>query len=174
MSLRLGLLTILTLGDAYGYQLRQEFDARSGTSTPTNVGQVYSTLDRLERDELVSKGSADEAGHVHYSLTESGRAAARDWLESAADPELRITLAASLPRVDVVAIIDRQLENVRAHRGAANSSESFARSLRTAALQAQLEAQENWLIQTRNRVGAADHAVGLEQLPGRGRPTRTA
>ena len=55
MSVRLSLLAILDQGPCYGYQLRAEFDRRTGSTWPLNVGQIYNTLERLERDGLVSR-----------------------------------------------------------------------------------------------------------------------
>ncbi len=53
MSVRHALLALLSEGPKYGLQLREEFEARTGEVWPLNVGQVYTTLQRLERDELV-------------------------------------------------------------------------------------------------------------------------
>src|SRR6202012_3215532 len=53
MSVRHALLALLSEGPKYGLQLRQEFVARTGEVWPLNVGQVYTTLQRLERDGLV-------------------------------------------------------------------------------------------------------------------------
>jgi DNA-binding PadR family transcriptional regulator len=61
MSIRHALLALLSEGPKYGLQLRQEFEARTGEVWPLNVGQVYTTLQRLERDGLVeSDDNADE------------------------------------------------------------------------------------------------------------------
>ena len=54
MSVRHALLALLSEGPKYGLQLRQEFEAGTGEVWPLNVGQVYMTLQRLERDELVA------------------------------------------------------------------------------------------------------------------------
>ncbi len=59
MSVRLSLLAILDQGPCYGYQLRTEFDRRTGSTWPVNVGQIYNTLDRLERDKLSRMGEAE-------------------------------------------------------------------------------------------------------------------
>ena len=67
MSVRQSLLAILDQGPCYGYQLRAEFDRRTGSTWPLNVGQIYNTLDRLERDGLVAKGDTDAQGHVYYA-----------------------------------------------------------------------------------------------------------
>ena len=54
MSVRHALLALLSEGPKYGLQLREEFEARTGEVWPLNVGQVYTTLQRLERDGLVA------------------------------------------------------------------------------------------------------------------------
>ena len=83
MSVRQSLLAILDQGPCYGYQLRAEFDRRTGSVWPLNVGQIYNTLERLERDGLVTKSGADAQGHVYWRITDAGSAAVRDWLGSA-------------------------------------------------------------------------------------------
>ena len=60
MSIRHGLLALLAQEPMYGAQLRSEFESRTGGTWPLNVGQVYTTLSRLERDGLVeAAGGAD-------------------------------------------------------------------------------------------------------------------
>ena len=81
MSVRHGLLALLSQGPSYGYQLKVEFERRTGDSWPVNVGQVYNTLDRLERDGLIERGETDGDGHVFYAITDAGAAEARSWLE---------------------------------------------------------------------------------------------
>src|SRR6187431_415146 len=80
MSVRHGLLAILAQGPCYGYQLRQEFDRRTGGTWSLNVGQVYSTLDRLERDGLVETAGTDAEGRAIYAITNAGRTEAHEWL----------------------------------------------------------------------------------------------
>ncbi|HEY3035181.1 MAG TPA: helix-turn-helix transcriptional regulator, partial [Streptosporangiaceae bacterium] len=53
MSVRHALLALLSEGPKYGLRLQQEFEERTGEVWPLNVGQVYITLQRLERDGLV-------------------------------------------------------------------------------------------------------------------------
>ncbi len=55
---RHALLALLSEGPKYGPQLRQEFEARTGEVRPLNVGQVYTTLQRLERDGWSSPTTA--------------------------------------------------------------------------------------------------------------------
>ncbi|MFC6934652.1 PadR family transcriptional regulator [Actinomadura yumaensis] len=78
MSIRHGLLALLSQGPRYGYQLRAEFESSTGSTWPLNIGQVYSTLSRLERDALVTRVGADEEGRFVYRITAegSGRCAA--------------------------------------------------------------------------------------------------
>jgi DNA-binding PadR family transcriptional regulator len=49
MSVREGLLALLAEGPRNGHQLKIEFEAVTGGVWPLNVGQVYTTLDRLAR-----------------------------------------------------------------------------------------------------------------------------
>ena len=58
MSVRHAMLALLSEGPKYGLQLREEFEARTGEVWPLNVGQVYTTLQRLDRDGLIAVASA--------------------------------------------------------------------------------------------------------------------
>ncbi|MEU8202820.1 PadR family transcriptional regulator [Streptosporangium sp. NPDC049046] len=82
MAIRQGLLALLSQGPRYGYQLRAEFEASTGATWPLNIGQVYTTLSRLERDGLVSPGEQDEQGRVVYSITEAGLAEMGRWFST--------------------------------------------------------------------------------------------
>ena len=73
MSVRHALLALLSDGPKYGLQLRNEFEARTGEVWPLNVGQVYTTLQRLERDGLVASDDADEGPQKGYRITGEGR-----------------------------------------------------------------------------------------------------
>ena len=65
MSVKQGLMALLAQGPMYGAQLRAEFEQRTGGTWPLNVGQVYTTLARLERDGLVeATGEADGEGRI--------------------------------------------------------------------------------------------------------------
>ena len=72
MSVRHALLALLSEGPKYGLQLRQEFEARTGEVWPLNVGQVYTTLQRLERDGLVESDGADDGPQKGYRITADG------------------------------------------------------------------------------------------------------
>jgi DNA-binding PadR family transcriptional regulator len=110
MSVRHALLALLSEGPKYGLQLRDEFEARTGEVWPLNVGQVYTTLQRLERDALVeSEGEGDgEAGpQKYFRITAPGRAELASWLHTPSDPTpprdelvIKILVALRLPGVD--------------------------------------------------------------------------
>ena len=73
MSIRHALLALLSEGPKYGLQLRQEFESRTGEVWPLNVGQVYTTLQRLERDGLVETDDGEgERSRKQYRITSTG------------------------------------------------------------------------------------------------------
>lgn len=80
MSVKDGMLAILTLGFAYGSQLHAELTARTPHRSPVNVGQIYMTIDRLTRQKLIESGGTTEDGLPLHTLTPSGRQRAREWM----------------------------------------------------------------------------------------------
>lgn len=80
MAVREGLLALLQGGARPGYQLKRQFEAVTGGVWPLNVGQVYTTLDRLERDGLVAVH--DGAGQKVYELTGAGVEELGAWWEA--------------------------------------------------------------------------------------------
>src|SRR5436190_14222920 len=84
MSVRHALLALLSEGPKYGLQLRQDFEARTGEVWPLNVGQVYTTLQRLERDGLVRSDDDLDGPQKGYQLTAAGDAELRTWLRAPA------------------------------------------------------------------------------------------
>jgi DNA-binding PadR family transcriptional regulator len=106
---RHALLALLSEGPKYGQQLRQEFEARTGQVWPLNVGQVYTTLQRLERDGLVESDDADDGPQKGFAITPSGRAELARWLRTPPDFSLpprdqlviKVLIALELPGLDV-------------------------------------------------------------------------
>jgi DNA-binding PadR family transcriptional regulator len=114
MSIRHALLALLSEGPKYGLQLRQEFESRTGDVWPLNVGQVYTTLQRLERDGLVeSDGDADDGPQKGFRITAEGATELTKWLRTppdlAAPPRdelvIKILVAMELPDVDVREVV---------------------------------------------------------------------
>jgi len=192
MSVRQSLLAILDQGPCYGYQLRAEFDRRTGSTWPLNVGQIYNTLDRLERDGLVEKGAVDEHGHVYWEITDAGAAEVRDWLASPVqraqgtrdELAIKLAVAATLPGVDVADIIQTQRRSSlaqlqelnRAKYAGANPDgpEELAWSLVVDSMIFSAEAEVRWLDHSEQRLALHPHrAMALElstDKPKRGRP----
>ena len=116
MSVRQALLALLEQGPMYGYQLRTEFERRTGATWPLNVGQVYTTLTRLERDGLVEGEGADDEGHVIYRVTAAGREEVTAWFTTPVartqpprdELAIKLALAVTVPGVDVGRMIQRQ------------------------------------------------------------------
>jgi DNA-binding PadR family transcriptional regulator len=116
MSVKLGLLALLDEGDMYGYQLRATFEQRTGATWPLNIGQVYTTLNRLERDGLVEECGDDGEGHQTYRITPAGRAEVHRWFvtpvsrSAAPRDELAIKLAIAVQArdLDVTTVIATQ------------------------------------------------------------------
>ena len=114
MSVRHALLALLSEGPKYGLQLRQEFEARTGEVWPLNVGQVYTTLQRLERDGLVESDDADEEDPRRGSASpRRARTSSRSWLRTPPDfsspPRdelvIKVLVALGLPGVDVHEVV---------------------------------------------------------------------
>ena len=80
MAVREGLLALLDDGRRHGYQLKTEFEQATGGVWPLNVGQVYTTLERLERDGLVAV--AEQNGQKSYELTAAGREELGAWWQA--------------------------------------------------------------------------------------------
>jgi DNA-binding PadR family transcriptional regulator len=123
-------LALLSEGPKYGLQLREEFEARTGEVWPLNVGQVYTTLQRLERDGLVAAagtagagGDAEPAEHdtqgapgapqKAYQITEPGAAELARWLRVPPDLSspprdelvMKVLVAVTVPGTDVHEVI---------------------------------------------------------------------
>jgi DNA-binding PadR family transcriptional regulator len=123
MSIRRGLLALLAQEPMYGAQLRSEFESRTGGTWPLNVGQVYTTLARLERDGLVEHGElvegaggADDEGRIDYRLTDPGRAEVERWWSDPVDRAdtprdelvIKLALAVTVPDVDMQRLVQTQ------------------------------------------------------------------
>jgi DNA-binding PadR family transcriptional regulator len=114
MSVPHALLALLSEGPKYGLQLREEFEARTGEVWPLNVGQVYTTLQRLERDGLAeSDDSADEGPQKGFKITAAGEDELARWLRTPPDlaspPRdelvIKVLVALRVPGVDVPEVL---------------------------------------------------------------------
>jgi DNA-binding PadR family transcriptional regulator len=114
MSIRHALLALLSQGPKYGFQLRQEFEQGTGDVWPLNVGQVYSTLQRLEHSgHIESDDSADDGPQKVFHLTKEGKSELHRWLSTPTDMAspprdelvIKVLSALRVPGVDVNEVI---------------------------------------------------------------------
>jgi DNA-binding PadR family transcriptional regulator len=116
MSIRHGLLALLEPGPRYGYQLRVAFEQSTGATWPLNIGQVYTTLSRLERDGLVQALPEVEGGQRPYEITPAGRTEVARWFLTPVSRTdrprdelvIKLALALTTPGVDVRGVVQAQ------------------------------------------------------------------
>jgi DNA-binding PadR family transcriptional regulator len=110
MSVQHALLALLSEQPKFGLQLRQEFEARTGNVWPLNVGQVYTTLQRLERDGLIeSKDEETKGAQKDYKLTSAGHTELNKWLQTPSESEppprdeliIKVLVAMRVSSIDV-------------------------------------------------------------------------
>ena len=146
MSIRQGILALLSEQPMHGYQLRQQFEQRTGGTWPLNIGQVYTTVQRLVRDGLVepvpAPGTADDVADAgvaassaadavsaasveRFRLTRSGRQEIAHWWRTPVDRGapardelvIKLALAVTAPGIDARDVIQAQrTETMRALR----------------------------------------------------------
>lgn len=184
MSVPHALLALLAEEPKFGLRLKEEFEQRTGSVWPLNVGQVYSTLQRLERDGLVT--NADEAGTVAsqklYSLTNDGRAELRSWLSTPPeDPNpsrdevvIKVMVALSVSGVDVLDVVQdhrrQALESMQTLTRLKASGDDVAMVLVVDSLLFRHEATIRWLdtCEARFRNGDIPSAVPTVPNPATG------
>jgi DNA-binding PadR family transcriptional regulator len=179
--IRNGLLALLERGPMYGYQLRSEFEASTGSTWPLNVGQVYTTLARLERDGLVeAAGEADPDGRLTYRITDRGREETAQWFstpvagESRPRDELAIKLAMAVttPGVDAHRVIQtqrtatlRSLQDLTRLKARADEVADAAWLLVLESMIFKAEAEIRWLDHCEVRITAAPPAAPRVEEP---------
>jgi DNA-binding PadR family transcriptional regulator len=171
MSVPHALLALLSEGPKYGLRLHNEFVSRTGEVWPLNVGQVYTTLQRLERDGLVETDDGEsERARKRYRITSTGQRELTDWLRT--PPELvppprdelviKVLVALQIPGIDVHELLQvhrrHVIETMQRYTQvkAAAAEDDMALALVADAELFRLEAIIRWL-------GAAD--VRLKQRP---------
>lgn len=162
MSVRHSLLALLAAGPMHGYGLKTEFEAATGEVWPLNVGQVYITLGRLERDGLVAVHAGDRQveGQKAYRITEAGRAELQRWFstpvarEMVARQELAIKLVFAIRSgsEDVAEVVQRQrtatmrqVQEITRLKATAEADGDLAWLLMLDSLLFQAEAEVRWL-----------------------------
>jgi len=116
MSVRFGLLALLDEAPSHGYHLKTAFERRTGGSWALNIGQVYTTVQRLERDGLVESIDGGDDDRREYRITPAGREQLATWFDSPVVAEapardeltIKVLLAVAAGDVDVTALLQRQ------------------------------------------------------------------
>ncbi|RZI81014.1 MAG: PadR family transcriptional regulator, partial [Microbacterium sp.] len=156
MSVKMGLLALLADRPQYGYQLRAAFEERTGSTWPLNVGQVYTTLSRLERDGLVEP-AGEEEGRVLYRVTDAGRDEVAAWFvtpvvrtQPARDElAIKLAVAVTVPGIDVGAVVQQQrtasMKALQDYTRLKRQDSELAWSLVLDSLIFQTEAEIRWL-----------------------------
>jgi DNA-binding PadR family transcriptional regulator len=165
VTVRQGLLALLDDGPAYGFQLKTRFEEVTGGAWPLNVGQVYTTLDRLARDGLVEVTEVD--GQKHYRLTEAGGDELGAWWHAVPADEplprdemlLKTLLALPAGREHALDVVSRQrsalVSLLQAHRlRAAAVAPSLAEAMVADATLLRAEADLRWLDRCESRITA--------------------
>jgi DNA-binding PadR family transcriptional regulator len=113
------LLALLAKESSHGYQLRARLELALGPlAAALNAGQVYVTLNRLEKAGLLTSqrvGQADRPDRKVYELTAAGRARVVEWLADTSWPKpapaefhLKLVAAAAAGLGDPVRLVDMQ------------------------------------------------------------------
>lgn len=179
MSVRHGLLALLAGGPSHGYELKQAFEERTGALWPLNIGQVYATLSRLERDDLVVALEGGDRDRRPYKLTEAGRVELDAWLlqpveQVASRDELvvKVLMALATPVVDGPRILQHHrralLEEMQRYtrlRAGADPVADLDWLLTVDALVLRAEAMVRWLDQCEGRLARARRSSSAAEPP---------
>jgi DNA-binding PadR family transcriptional regulator len=194
MSVRHALLALLSEGPKYGLRLREEFEAGTGEVWPLNIGQVYTTLQRLERDGLIESdgdGERDErdSPQKRFRITAAGEVELAAWLRTPPDMSspprdelvIKVLVALRLPGTDVREVIQAhrrylvELMQQWTRIKEADAGRDLALGLAVDAELFRLDAVVRWLDAADGRIKRAEvepPAPARDDLPRLSRPSR--
>ena len=153
MSIKLALLSLLADHPRGVGQLRHDFEDITKHTWPVNVGQVFQTIQRLERDGLIAHHGSEigETGRSAeiYAITQAGRDVVHDWLTTASmrprddrdELVIKIAIAAQLAVSDTTMSELREITRLKAQTPAEQSAERLLYERRIF----DLEAEARWL-----------------------------
>jgi DNA-binding PadR family transcriptional regulator len=173
MSLRHALLALLSEGPSYGWKLRQDFEERTGEVWPVNGGQVYTTLQRLERDGLIESDDAEaEGAQQRFRLTGDGRGELGRWLQTPPDLSapprdalvIKVMVAVGVPGIDARGVLQVHRRHlVEVMREYTRVKEAAPGDVRLAMVadseMFRLDAQVRWLDSVESRLAEATIAT---------------
>jgi DNA-binding PadR family transcriptional regulator len=164
VSVRFGILALLDEAPSHGYQLKTAFERRTGGNWALNIGQVYTTIQRLERDGLVqalaAEGASSDDDRREYRITPAGSNQLAAWFETPVVPDapardeltIKVLLAVAAGDVDVTALLQRQrrasIEQLQAYtrrKAKADPGRDVAFLILLDALIFRTEAEIRWL-----------------------------
>jgi DNA-binding PadR family transcriptional regulator len=115
MSIRHGILGVLSGGPAHGYRNKTQFEESTGGAWTLNVGQVYTTLARLERDGLVECVADVDDSVKEWKITKSGQKTLSAWFQSPVDDSqqrdeltIKVLFAVVAQSFDVQSLLQNQ------------------------------------------------------------------
>jgi DNA-binding PadR family transcriptional regulator len=155
------LLALLAKEASHGYELRARLQLALGPlAEALNAGQVYVTLNRLDKAGLVTSqrvGQSDRPDRKMYELTADGRERVAEWLADTSWPKpapaefhLKLVAAAAAGLADPVRIVDAQRHAVlaglaAAQRAALNEPDGSVAALLLEGVVLRLQADLRWL-----------------------------
>ena len=155
------LLALLAGEASHGYQLRARLALALGPlAGALNDGQVYVTLNRLEKSGLLAStrvGQADRPDRKVYELTPAGRKRVAAWLNDTSWPKpapaefhLKLVAAAAAGLADPVGIVDLQRRELltglaQAQRAALAEPNGSVAALLLEGVVLRLQADLRWL-----------------------------
>jgi len=162
MSVRHSLLALLSDEPRHGYGLKALFERTTAGAWPLNVGQVYTTLARLERDGLVEATEPVDTSSERRSwrITANGREALAGWLAEpvplAPPPRdelaIKVLLAIAADRDAIAPLLARQrsaamerMQELTRAKARADVASELPWVLVLDALLLDVEAQVRWL-----------------------------
>lgn len=183
MSVRHALLALLSEGPKYGLRLQREFEERTGEVWPLNVGQVYTTLQRLERDGLVESDGTDSV-QKDFTITSDGRTELVDWLRTPPSSKIpprdelviKVLVAAKVPGIQVHDVIQSHrrhlVETMQTFTRlkAESRPEEVELAMVVDAELFRLEGVVRWLDAADARLGGLDAATDSVAVPQPARP----
>ena len=181
-AVQYAILALLAPYPRHGYDLRDAFEAALGGNWPLNSGQIYSSLDRLCRDRLVSEAGTERGGGPDkrlWALTDAGRAVVATWFVSAVPRDYRLrdelylklmlAVVTSAARPGPVLQVQRrqllqELHDLTARRSALDPHRELAQILLLDSALVHTEAELRWL----DGVEARLEDIRAQPLPVRG------
>ncbi len=173
MSVPMSLLAMLKERPMYGLELKNAFEEGTGGVWPLNVGQVYTTLARLERDGLVATAEGGEPQRL-YEITAAGRERVEAWFaepsprstDTRDEAVLKLSFAIRAPGVDVEAVIQaerraliEQLQEYTRLKGRSGEDDDLSWAIMLDSFIFSTEARIRWLDACEARIAKAEGAT---------------